>query len=760
MSFDAQTLLRLLPAIHRIRDAELASAMGSRLAPAEIKDLVALEALADPDSTERERMQTLRDRAGTLLTPKEQDDLLAPEALLYPTPTPEQQARLAQLRDRTVRGPLESLLEVFAGELAVVEENLAQLYDDLFIETCADWAIPYIGDLIGYEPLHALGRSRGLARAEVAHTIALRRRKGTPAALEQLARDVTGWNARAVEYFERLATTQYMNHLRPQSHYAPELCRSEPLAGIGGPFDRIARTVDVRNIESGRGRFNIPNVGIYLWRIAAYRHTQSPAVPVDDRRWLVSPLGQPLQLYTRPQAEDEIAHLADPINVPEPIGRRTLAADLALYYGTRAGSGATEPSIQLFLGSDEIPRTAIVASDLRDDGAGWAHEAPSGKYAIDPVLGRIAVAPDLPVPADLHVTYHYGFSADLGGGEYDRPRAEDAAGTRILKVPKDCATLAQALKDLDGNGVVEISNSGHYAENLAVNVQAQGQVTLRAAQHYRPTLTLGEELTVVGGEGSAFALEGLLVAGGQVRVPARLGNGLARLRVVHTTLVPGRALNAAGDAVSPGAASLLVELPGVAVELERAIAGALRIAAQSGLSAADSIVDANDPSRIAYCGPDGTSPGGALSLAACTVIGRIEAMELGLVSNSLLLARAVPGPGPGDATTPAVRVRHRGSGCVRFSYLPPGSLTPRRHHCQPAAEGSPVAPRFTSLRYGVAGYLQVAHVTPDEIRRGADDEGELGAFHALYPAQREEGLATRLREFLRVGLSTGIFYAT
>lgn len=180
MSFDAQTLLRLLPATHRIRDAELASAMGSRLAPAEIDDLVALEALANPRPAERERMQTLRDRAGTLLTPTDQRELLALEA----HPTPEQQARLAELQGRTARGPLESLLEVFAGELAVVEENLAQLYDDLFIETCADWAIPYIGDLIGYEPLHALGQSRGLARAEVAHTIALRRRKGTAAALE------------------------------------------------------------------------------------------------------------------------------------------------------------------------------------------------------------------------------------------------------------------------------------------------------------------------------------------------------------------------------------------------------------------------------------------------------------------------------------------------------------------------------------------------------------------------------------------------
>jgi hypothetical protein len=87
---------------------------------------------------------------------------------------------------------------------------------------------------------------------------------------------------------------------------------------------------------------------------------------------------------------------------------------------------------------------------------------------------------------------------------------------------------------------------------------------------------------------------------------------------------------------------------------------------------------------------------------------------------------------------------------------------PRRHRCQPeSAEGeSAVAPRFTSLRYGVPAYCQLSPTTPDEIRRGADDESEMGAFHALFPAQRETNLLVRLREFLRVGLSAGIFYAS
>ena len=60
-----------------------------------------------------------------------------------------------RIRDAQLGDPLRSLFAAFAAEIGVMEENLEQLYDDLFVETCADWTIPYIGDLVGYEPLHS-----------------------------------------------------------------------------------------------------------------------------------------------------------------------------------------------------------------------------------------------------------------------------------------------------------------------------------------------------------------------------------------------------------------------------------------------------------------------------------------------------------------------------------------------------------------------------------------------------------------------------
>src|SRR6187399_98579 len=127
-----------------------------------------------------------------------------------------------RIRDADQGESLKAFLSVIADQVGVLEEDLAQLYDDQFIETCAPWVIPYIGDLIGYQSVKGIAPAIDNRRSDVAETISLRRRKGTVLVMEQLARDVTGWAAHAVEMFQVLGDTQYMNHLRPWSHYGPD----------------------------------------------------------------------------------------------------------------------------------------------------------------------------------------------------------------------------------------------------------------------------------------------------------------------------------------------------------------------------------------------------------------------------------------------------------------------------------------------------------------------------------------------------------
>ena len=614
------------------------------------------------------------------------------------------------------RGPLEDLIAIIAEQMALLEENIEQSYDDLFIETCADWLTPYIGDLIGYQSLHGKVPNVASPRAEVAHTIALRRRKGTAVVLEQLARDVTGWDARAVEFFMDLGWTQNMNHDRDDVHYSPDMRNIETLDRIGSAFNTVQHTVDVRRIESNRGRFNIPNIGIFLWRLQAYSHTKCPTIRLGPGRYLISPLGHELPLYSRPRKSEQgfITELASPENVPEPLTRRQLHDHLDSYYGLDG-----RYSMLLSVDGVEIPRAQVLACNLSDDGPGWAHQPEAAHFAIDPVLGRIALPPDAAANAKVMVSYHRGFSADMGGGEYQRENSFSLPDSTPQLVPNTHATVQAALDALNGSGVVEITDNGRYQETLSVEVLTNAGIELRAAIGCNPHLALSGPLTVTGGAGSRFSINGCLVSGDQLRVPDGM-NELAQLQIIHCTWVPGLTLDAKGQPVTPGAVSIAVELKGVSVHIERSITGALRAVPESKLELIDSIVDANDMDSVAFADLDDLNPGASLSASASTVIGKIHAREFGTVSNCILLARLIAG----DTTWHApVWTQRTQTGCVRFSFLPFDSIAPRRYRCQPDSDASArrLSPRFTSLNYGQAAYGQLSLSTADEIWRGADD---------------------------------------
>src|SRR5690606_32990012 len=73
---------------------------------------------------------------------------------------------------------------------------------------------------------------------------------------------------------------------------------------------------------------------------------------------------------------------------------------------------------------------------------------------------------------------------------------------------------------------------------------------------------------------------------------------------------------------------------------------------------------------------------------------------------------------------------------------------------------SRLRPTFTSLHYGDPGFGQLAGRTATEIRTGADDGAEMGAFRFLKSPQRESNLRGALGEYLRFGFEAGIFYVT
>ncbi|MEU9167437.1 hypothetical protein AB0D34_06515 [Streptomyces sp. NPDC048420] len=651
-------------------------------------------------------------------------------------------------RDAASGGALREYLRLLTDQLAIVADGIDQLHDDLFVETAAPWVLPYLADLIGLRGLPGREAAGLTSRAEVANTIAYRTRKGTAAVLEQVARDTTGWPARAVEFFELLATTQHVNHARPGNHSTVGMRSATQLAWLGDAFERgraadLVHLPEMRRAATRGGRYGIPNVGLFLWRLRACPVsdvTARPAAPGDPHRFLLDPLGAPVQLFTKPVAESDLTRLAEPVNLPMPLTRWAMDADLASCYG--AG---------LSVHVHGVVRELVEVCDLSDvaPGGPWAHTpVPGGRVRLDPALGRVAFG-DKQAQAPT-VSYHRGFGADLGGGEYERVGSFAVTDPPALVSVRasggaDHTTIAGALAALPaGGGVVEIRDNARYSEALSLTAHSV-TVELRAADRFRPTVELRADLDVTVSGGGAVVLNGLLLAGGAVRVA---GDG--SLGVRHCTLVPGIALDAAGAPVRPGEPSLHVDTGETSVAVERSILGGVRCHVDAEAAFRDCVVDAGG-AGVAHAAPGGAATGGGrVAYDACTVLGRVHARILDRLSNSIVLAD--------DGAGRPVLADRRQRGCVRFSSVPPGSRTPRRHRCVP--EDVRLRPVLESARYGDPAYCRLDRRTPDAVWRGADDRSELGVYHHLRQPLREAYLRARLDDYLRFGLEVGLVYAT
>jgi hypothetical protein len=728
-----------------------------------------------------------------------------------------------RIRDVEQGEPLRTLLRVLESELVTLRGDIDALYDDWFIETCAEWVVPYIGDLVGVRGLLPTSGGAFSQRGRVANALAQRRGKGTAAALELLARDVTGWPARVVEFFQLLATVQHVNHVRPSSAATVNLRDVDQLELLAGPFEGAAHTAEVRRVNTTRGKYNIPHLGIFLWRLQSYTMAGSTAraVPADrpeqHGRFNFSPLAIDGPLFNVPRSkgplrepesslrepQELITHVANEENLPGPLRRRPLHAELEARRQALADGMTPRP---VYFGTDPVLRVRlqltaggppepvlpeeILICDLSDSPSappaeGWRRPptsvtiqpSASGspfqqriRVAVDPVLGRLAM-PSGVVPQRVEVDYAYGFSADLGGGPYNRRDSvarwlgptsaglfqvgvtQDAglrSGTQVVSSLREAIALWN-VQPPGTIGVITVLDSRTYAENLTgadeIVVAAGSRLLIVAAHPRRPHL-LGN-LAVHGSAPTdaitpgSVCLNGLLIEG---NVSVRPGN-LAELRITHSTVAPtagGLTLEApdpAQLASLPPAMRAALRNERLEITVERSIVGPVRL---------------NEPvRRLRFVDSiaDGTLAGGSAIVASAmgvdgsTVLGSTVAESFD-ASNSIF--------------TGEVSVQRRQVGCVRFSYVPLGSLVPRRFRCQPQDDpaSARVTPRIRSLSYGQPGYAQLAPTCPSEISAGADDEGEMGAFQFLQQTQRIGSLQASLDEHLRFGVEAGLFLVT
>lgn len=624
-------------------------------------------------------------------------------------------------------GPLRELLAVIGEQLAAIEENLEQLYDDQFIETCADWVVPYLGDLVGYQPIRSAGASL-VSRAEVANTIRHRRGKGTAVTLEGVARDVTGRDVAVVEAFRHIAVTQNLNHIRPAVGLA-SMRNPAALREVGGPFDSLAHGAEVRAIGRG-GRWNLPNVLCFLWPWRAELLLDADPFALDSRRFTASPLGIDLPLINRPVPVT--GRLATPDSLPTALRVRG-GADMAARIAR---------SVQVTVAG--VPAVLRVC-DLSDaPGGGWAN-MPAAGMALDPERGRIAFA--APPAGPVRVSYAYGSPGLLGGGPYARAATFDVSLTPLVRVPADAPDLAAALGLGPAHGAIEVSGNGRFAAPAGIVVAGNRVLEIRAANGSRPVLDLSAPLVLTGGDNAELVLDGFLVIGAGLSVPQTVGgapNGLARLTLRHCTLVPGLRLLPGGGPATAGAPSV-TSAAATTIAVRNCVCGPLWVHPRGQIRISDSVIDAGGRAPLpAVAGAGGTGPAAACWIYNATIRGSVVAETLPLVSNTLFLD-------PVTAARPQ-------NGIVRFSFLPGGSATPRRYSCTGPEAGRGQGPLFAGMAVGTAGYARLLPSSPPEILAGADDGGQIGAWHGALDTPALDGLATRLAEYTRFGLESGVFH--
>ncbi len=677
-------------------------------------------------------------------------------------------------RDVAAGFALYDLMDAIADQVGVVENDIEQLLDNWFVETCEPWVLPYLGALVGYEPVHQFGEpytrptaeGERLARVlvprrEVADAIGLRQRKGTARGLEEVVTAATGWLARCVETFELVTSTPTATS--PGRGTTLDVRDRAALARLSrtrlAPFDRVGHTVGPHRASGG---FDLTDIVLFVWRLEVYELAGSPAHSVgsDGTEFSFDVLGADTQLFNRPQPRDDSSSHAAEHELPIPLERALIRDRMHEYYG----SGR---AFELFEGdtwesASPIAADRIRCTDLSSAGAALpprsAPVAGLGVACVDPERGRIRFA-DAP-ERRVWVRYHYSFSADIGGGSYARSRPT------VAPVALRAGELASELATVASHQSVEIVDSDRCAARLDITLSANQLHELRAADGERPVI--GEPapgapgLRIDGNGAREFVLDGLLVIGGielvgkitrfvirdcTLRPRAGDDGSTAALRIIgdvrkveiersivqgieadqRAFLVEGEETveevlferDAAGHQVLVDIDEQSVELelvelerrgPGMVIEADTSIIDGSKLAPARALDAEDSAV--------------------SVSLRRCTILGdvwgvdRVEALD-SIIDGELETRANDAGVEPQSTYT-------------RESGLPD--------------------PVFVSRRLGDPGYCRLADDCPEEVATGAGDRSEMGVFHDLFTPQRKHLLERRREESTPLAMRSSIVY--
>jgi hypothetical protein len=678
-------------------------------------------------------------------------------------------------------GPLRELVERIGVQAAIVRRSIDRLWEDQSIETCDDWVIAYMAELLATNLVPGLD-ARG-QRRDVAKTIYYRRRKGTVPQLEELAADLTGWDVRVVEFFRRLGRTRHRLDPEvggPGQERAPQVAQG--LSGqltrtaIGGTadlrsaygarlahtaFDELFHTADVRRGQGQTGWHGIPRLGVFLWRIQSV--PLEGVTPVRDatceNQFTFDPTGRDIPLFAASARVygDQAASPAEH-QFPTPISGPLLqTAFVELYAAASAveAGAVLDHSLGIYRRSPTGLSHELVEYDPGHPQLTADPRQQQAPYLILPERGRF-LRREEEAGEDFRVSYHAGFSSGIGAGGYDRRLPGGKTGPRTGPLPEVSGGGEELTSKLGAgplSGTVLLMDSLTYTSGLDVKV-GPGTFTLRADNHQRPVLrrppappgtppspwsfTGGSTLE---GEERGLILDGVFFCGDDVVLKGTFG----RVVLTTCTLDPGNppgkdntpAMAADGKELVPCRLRILGQVR--ELEVDRCILGPIRTEGTGSLerlTLVDSILQAPDGE------PALNLTGTDVTMKRCTLLGEARVHRF-------------------DADTcilhDVVTVMDNQHGCVRFSAWATGSTLPRRYE---SVELSPRQALFSSRAFGRPDYAQLLPTAPTAITEGAEDGSELGAFCREKNALKARALRIKFDEYMPIGLSPVWVYVT
>ncbi len=263
-------------------------------------------------------------------------------------------------------GVLRQIVEIIASDAAEARRSIDRLWEDQHIETCDDWAVPYIGALVGTRLVSIADRRA--RRVDVASTIRYRRRRGTPGLLKELVRSFSGWDVVLAEGFQRIARLHHRLSPFPVARGlftatlpggTADLRNSAGAELAESPFGEFYHTVDTRRLTGRDGQFGIRKLNFHLYRHRAYVIEGSDLVELSDggsvlRQFVIDPSGRDVPLFIDAEAPEEFCGPTREWDVTQPMRCRLLGHVAYVILASHLSELATLPAPPLAVDLDAM----------------------------------------------------------------------------------------------------------------------------------------------------------------------------------------------------------------------------------------------------------------------------------------------------------------------------------------------------------------------------------------------------------------------